>query len=838
MDIMMDMKTLSALKRNELQKLAMANSIKANQKSATLITLLLAKHAKQTEERDRELDGVPGGEVEQATGVEGKGGQTNSRKGKQTKTTATSRKGTKATNKRGRAATNRDDDDSNVEANAETNEAEADDAQPPVTSQEQEAAPGPSKRLRPRRDQPAPLPSNVPPSRPSRLKAPAHAAPVHTAPAPTMGPPPLPPPPHLPPPRIQAPHRTPPRLTSIPNTRYSPASTPSVVSTRSRHYTPTSTPTTSFIGVGARYHRFHHNGSDNDGSSAAPPTLERRKSSRIPRHADIMNGSVNGGMGRRPSPPSPSPARPRGSVRARRPTRSETSDERVSDPLKERTYEGETDGVREEVREVDGRRIKKLVLVVKQEEDSDEEELALPVNPYARGASNGKGKERERERRFENEYIETPLESTSALIAEQGEAALAQAEGRRSTPRTQERQGSGRGVNWDVLDSPVYSPSSPPWVVPPLQLSSPFPPTPEYEFHRESTPEARGGTVGAERGGAEAQPQPQPQLEQQRQVVAWAGATRAPSPGPSDRSPSYGFTTPTHSPLPSLYSPTSPRSPTSRPPNSNYISPPASPGGIHETVALLRVIHDRDAALHDQVAALRAKAQSVRAQAMLLVERLRAEKGEARRMEAFTRYWRGGGYYNARGVDAEDPGYGVTEAARDSGLGEDVAGLARYRGVTGSGETRTEWRPDVNWMHEEVWGGQMQVLRALKPEDQLEITSEDEGEGGILDRLDNGDDLGIGMQRVRGEEGVLDTLGVGAEVPEAYLEARRREEEAERESVRLAEEEMLQRREEEDMLERKRENQRAAKGKRKADDIGLVEKAEERMKRKKIFSQA
>ncbi|KAF9501421.1 hypothetical protein BDN71DRAFT_1585146 [Pleurotus eryngii] len=826
MDIPMDMKTLSALRRNELQKLAMANSIKANQKSATLIALLLAKHAKQTEEQDRELDEVPGDEPEKETGVEGKGERTKSRNGKQTRTT-------RATKKRGRAIAD-NDNDNNAETNAEeANEAEADDAQPAAASEE---SPGPSKRLRPRRGQPAPVPSKVPPFRRSRLKAPAPAAPAPTAPAPTMGPPPPPlPPPHLPAPRIQVPQCTPPHPYPIPNTRYSPASTPSVVSARSRHYTPTSTPTTSFIGVGARHHHHLHHLHNNGSSSAAPPTLERRKSSRIPRHADIMNG----GRGRRLSPSSPSPTRPRGSVRNTRPTRSEASEsrERASDPPEERASEGE--GEREEVREVDGRRIKKLVLVVKQEDDSDDDELALPVNPYARGVSNGKGKEREREQRFENEYTETPLDSPSALMAEREAAARAQAE-ERSTPRTHERQKSGRGVNWDALGSPVYSPSSPPWVVPPLQLSSPFPPTPEYEFHRESTPEARQGAevVSAERGrGAEAQPQPQHQLEQQ-QVVAWAGATRASSPGPSDRSPSYGFTTPTHTPLPSLYSPTSPRSPTSRPPHSNYISPPASPGGVHETVALLRVIHDRDAALHDQVAALRAEAQSVRAQAMLLVERLRAEKGEARRMEAFTRYWRGGGYYNARGVGAEDPGYGITEAARDSGLGEDVAGLARNRGVNGSGETRTEWRPGVNWMHEEVWGGQMQVLRALKPEDQFEITSEDEGEGGILDRLDNGDDLGIRMQRVRGEEGVFDTLGVGAEVPEEYLEARRREEVAERERVRLAEEEMLQRREEEDMLERKRENQRAAKGKRKADDIDPAEKAEERMKRKRIFSQA
>ncbi|KDQ28194.1 hypothetical protein PLEOSDRAFT_1104869 [Pleurotus ostreatus PC15] len=859
MDIPMDFNTLSALKRNELQKLAMAHSIKANQKSATLVALLLAKHAKQA--------------GEQAMG--GKGEQTNlgTRQTKMTKT-ATARKGTRAAKKRGRAATNQDDNDNN---------AEADDAQAPVASEEQgQEAPGPSKRLRPRRGQPAPVPSKVPPSRPSRLKAPAPTAPAPTAPAPTMGPPPFPlpppPPPHLPAPHLPAPHRTPPRPTPVPNTRtrYSPASTPSVVSARSRHYTPTSTPTTSFLGVGARFHRFHrhhhHNNNNNDddddddddiggrggsGGSGAPPTLERRKSSRIPRHADIVNMHV--GRGQRPSPPSPSPARPRGSLPSRRPARSETSEsrERASASVgAERAYGGETEEVREvgEVRDVDmdGRRVKvkKLVLVVKQEEDSDEDELALPVNPYVRGVSNGKGKEREREReqRFENEYTETPLESTSALIAEREEAARAQAEGR-STPRAHEQQASGQGVNWDALDSPVHSPSSPPWVVPPLQLSSPLPPTPDYEFHRDSTPEARQGAeaVGTERGaGAEAQPRPQSELEQQRQVAAWTGATRAPSPGPSDRSPSYGFTTPTHSPLPSLYSPSSPRSPASRPAHSHYVSPPASPGGVHETVALLRVLHDRDAALHDQVAALRAAAQGVRAQAVLLVERLRAEAGEARRMEGFARYWRGGGYYRARGVDAEDPGCGVTAAARGRGLGGDVAGRARNGGVNGDGggEPRAEWRPDVNWMHEEVWGGEMRVLRALKPEEQFEITSEDEGEGGILDRLDNGDDLGIGMQRVRGEAGVLDTLGVGAEVPEAYLEARRREEaeerERERERERMAEEEMLQGREEEDMLERKRENQRAAKGKRKADDIDIdpVEKAEERMKRKRIFSQA
>lgn len=532
-----------------------------------------------------------------------------------------------------------------------------------------------------------------------------------------------------------------------------------------------------------------------------PPTLERRKSSRIPRHAEIMN--MNGGRGRRPSPPSPTPAKPRDSVRTQRPTASERNESFEE----ERASEGDRGQV--EVREVDGKVIKKLVLVVKQEEDSDDEELELPVHPYARGVSNDKGKERERQ---------------GERIAEREETAIAQAEGR-ATPRTHEQQGSGEsqgpGAGWNT---PVYSPSSPPWVVPNPYIPSPFPPTPEYEFHRESTPE---GVVPEGEGQASAEPQPQPRLEQHRQVAAWAGATRVPS-----RSPSYGFTTPTHSPLPSLYSPTaSPTSP--RPPNSNYISPPASPGMVHETVALLRVIHDRNAALHDQVAELRTEALNVRGQAALLVDRLRAEKGEVRRMEAFTRYWRGGGYYNARGVDAEDPGYGVTDAARDNGLGKDVEGLARNRDV--NGERRTEWRPSVNWLHEEVWGGQMQVLRALVPEEQIEITSEDEGEGGILDRLDNGDDVGIGMQRMRGEEGVLDTLGVGAEVPVKYLEARRREAEAERERVRLEEEAMLKLREEEDMLERKRENQRAPTGKRKADDPAVDKEEEERTKRKRVF---
>ncbi|KAF4563263.1 hypothetical protein EYR40_007020 [Pleurotus pulmonarius] len=817
MGITMDMNTLSALKRNELQKLAMAHSIKANQKSATLIALLLAKHGRadaHEDEPDHEQEGE--GEVEVEKG-EGKGEQTNVRKEKEKgkgreRPVRAATKETGTTRKRGRAAADEGKDDANTGAN------EVDDAQPAPTSQGRES-PGPSKRLRPRRGQPVPAPSKAPPPRPLRSKATVSAL-IAPAPAPVtvtvMGPPPPPPPPnHLPPPlpfsqpRIPhaGPHCTPPHRTPAPPTRYSPTSTPSVVSAHSRHYTPTPTPTASFVGAGTRFRRFpNHTYGDDDGgggSSAAPPTLARRKSSRIPRHAEIANMSmsgVHGGKGRQPSPPSPTPAKPRNSLLSQRLIASALSESLEED----RASEGDAGPV--ELREVDGKIIKKLVLVVKQEEDSDDEELELPGPPHARGVSKDKGKERER-------HGETIAEGEEAAVAAQAE--------RRPTPRSHER-GERQGANWGT---PLYSPSSPPYVVPDPYIPTSFPPTPDHEFHRESTPEAAVGQGG---GQAPPQPQPQPQLEQHNQIAAWAGATRVPS-----RSPSYGFTTPTHSPRPSLYSPSvSPASP--RPPNSHYISPPASPGMVHETVALLRVIHDRNAALHDQVAELRTEAQNVRAQAELLVERLRAEKGEVRRMDAFTRYWRGGGYYNARGVGA-DPGYGVTEAARESGLGEDVAGLARNRGVNGNGGTRTEWRPSENWLHEEVWGGQMQVLRALVPEEQIEITSEDEWEGGILDRIDNGDDVGIGMQRMRGEEGVFDTLGVGAEVPAEYLEAQRREEEAERERARLEEEEMLKLREEEDMLERKRENQRAAKGKRKADDP--VDKEEERTKRKKIFSQ-
>ncbi|KAJ8520474.1 hypothetical protein ONZ45_g2725 [Pleurotus djamor] len=281
---------------------------------------------------------------------------------------------------------------------------------------------------------------------------------------------------------------------------------------------------------------------------------------------------------------------------------------------------------------------------------------------------------------------------------------------------------------------------------------------------------------------------------------------------------SYGFTTPTNTPPSSpLQLPSNLQSPTSPEPSQRYEGP-ASPDTIKETVDLMRAVQERDDKIRDEVVQLRTDAQAVTQQARLLQERMKAEKVMTDRTERLLSHWRIGGYYNQKGVEDD-----YEKAVTETGEWKKKKGKGKQR----EGKKK-EWRPLEGWSHDAIWSGRMRVLRAINADQQYEITtSDEEGPNGLIYRMNNGEDVNIEMQRVHGEEGVLDTLGPGQEVPEGYLEVVKQQEEEkrlrdeaeaeERERRRQEREEEMERqrsREEEDaMLKKKKKAQKKMKGK-------------------------